>query len=97
MTGKPKGPVEAEIEKRLIDTLGPTYLRVVNESDQHAGHAGSPGTGESHFAVEIVALQFAEMSRIERQRAVNKALGDLLETKVHALRIVARAPDELAE
>lgn len=97
MTDEPKGPVAAEIEKRLIDALGPTHLRVVNESDQHAGHAGSPGTGESHFAVEIVALQFEEMSRIERQRAVNKALGDLMQDKVHALRINARAPSEIAE
>ena len=97
MTDEPKGPVAAEIEKRLIDALGPTHLRVVNESDQHAGHAGSPGTGESHFAVEIVALQFEDMNRVERQRAVNKALGDLMQDKVHALRINARAPGEIAE
>lgn len=97
MSDEPKGPVEAEIEKRLIEALGPTHLRVVNDSASHAGHAGSPGTGESHFTVEIVALQFEDMSRVERQRAVYDALGDLMEEKVHALAINARAPDEVAE
>ncbi len=97
MSDEPKGPVAAEIEKRLIDALGPTHLRVINDSAQHAGHAGSPGTGESHFTVEIVALQFEEMNRVERQRAVNKALGDLMRDRVHALSINARAPGEVAE
>ena len=97
MSDEPKGPVAAEIEKRLIEALGPTHLRVVNDSAKHAGHAGSPGTGESHFTVEIVALQFEDMNRVERQRAVYDALGELMEEKVHALAINARAPGEIAE
>jgi BolA protein len=97
MTDKPKGPVEAEIEERLIAALGPTHLRVINDSLHHAGHAGDDGSGESHFTVEVVAPQFADMNRLERQRAVNKALGDLIEERIHALAIVARAPGELAE
>ena len=97
MSDEPKGPVQAEIEKRLIDALGPTHLRVVNDSASHAGHAGSPGTGESHFTVEIVALQFEEMSRVERQRAVYEALGEMMDEKIHALAINASAPGEVAE
>ncbi|MCA1749853.1 MAG: BolA family transcriptional regulator [Sphingomonadales bacterium] len=97
MTDEPKGPVAAEIEKRLIEALGPTHLRVINDSAKHSGHASSPGTGESHFTVEIVALQFEDMSRVERQRAVYDAVGGLMEEKVHALAINARAPDEIAE
>ncbi len=93
----PKGPIETEIEKRLIDALGPTHLRVINDSASHHGHAGDDGSGESHFTVEILALQFADMSRVERQRAVNRALGDMMESKVHALAINARAPGEVAE
>ena len=92
-----KGPVAAEIEKRLIDALGPTHLRVINDSAQHRGHAGDDGSGESHFTVEIIALQFDGMSRVERHQAVNKALGDLLKDRIHALSINARAPDEVAE
>lgn len=92
-----KGPVAAEIEKRLIEALGPTYLRVIDDSDAHRGHTGHDGRGESHFTVEIVALQFEDMNRVERQRAVNRALAELLEDRVHALQIKARAPGEVAE
>lgn len=92
-----KGPVQAEIERRLTDALGPVHLRVINDSALHRGHAGDDGSGESHFTVEIVALQFEEMSRVERQRAVNAALGDLMRERVHALAIKARAPSEIAE
>jgi BolA protein len=97
MTEESKGPVAAEIEKRLSKALGPTYLRVINDSARHRGHAGDDGSGESHFTVEIVALQFEDMNRVERQRAVNRALGDLLKDRIHALQIKARAPSELPE
>ena len=88
------GPVADEIEKRLRDALAPTRLDVINDSARHHGHAGDDGSGESHFTVEIEALAFAGMSRIDRQRAVNAALGDLLRDRVHALAIRARAPGE---
>ena len=88
------GPVAAEIDKRLRAALAPTRLDVINDSDTHRGHAGHDGSGESHFTVEIEALVFAGMSRLERQRAVNAALGDLMKERVHALAIRARAPGE---
>jgi BolA protein len=88
------GPVAAEIEKRLRAALAPDRLVVTNDSARHRGHAGDDGSGESHFTVELVAQRFAGMSRIERQRAVNAALGDLLRDRIHALSIKARAPSE---
>jgi BolA protein len=88
------GPVAAEIEQRLRATLAPTRLAVINDSARHHGHAGDDGSGESHFTVEIEAPAFAGMSRLERQRAVNAALGDLMRERVHALAIRARAPGE---
>lgn len=87
-------PVAAEITDRLTRTLAPTQLRVLNDSARHRGHAGDDGSGESHFTVEIEAPQFAGMSRLARQRAVNAALGDLMRERVHALAIKARAPGE---
>jgi BolA protein len=87
------GPVAREIEKRLRAALAPTGLAVINDSARHRGHAGDDGSGESHFTVEIEAPSFAGMSRLERQRAVNAALGDLMEGRIHALAIRARAPD----
>ena len=88
------GPVAAEIEKRLRAALAPTRLAVINDSARHLGHAGDDGSGESHFTVEIEAPAFAGMTRLERQRAVNAALGDLMRDKVHALAIRATAPGE---
>ena len=88
------GPVAAEIDQRLRAALAPTHLAVINDSAKHRGHAGDDGSGESHFTVEIEAPAFAGMSRLERQRAVNAALGDLMRERVHALAIRARAPGE---
>lgn len=88
------GPVAAEIEKRLRAALAPTRLAVINDSEKHRGHAGYDGSGESHFTVEIEAPAFAGKSRLDRQRAVNAALGDLLRERIHALAIRASAPGE---
>ncbi len=88
------GPVAAEITRRLIDALAPSHLAVIDDSAQHAGHAGHDARGESHFTVEIVAAAFEGMNRVARQRAVNHALADLLAERVHALAIRARAPSE---
>jgi len=88
------GPVAAEITRRLTEALDPTYLVVRDDSEMHRGHAGHDPRGESHFTVEIVAPRFAGMGRLERQRAVNAALADLLAERVHALAIKAKAPGE---
>ncbi|WP_375381496.1 BolA family protein [uncultured Sphingomonas sp.] len=92
----PVGPVEAAIRQRLAADLTPTSLVVVNESASHAGHRGDDGSGESHFRVEIEAPSFAKLSRVARQRLVNRSLADLLDGHIHALAIRARAPGEAA-
>jgi BolA protein len=88
------GAIAPEIERRLRAALDPAHLVVTNDSARHRGHAGDDGSGESHFTVEIVSERFAGMSRVERQRAVNRALADLLRDRIHALAIVARMPGE---
>ena len=88
------GQVAEEIERRLSEVFAPTRLAVINDSAKHSGHMGDDGTGESHFTVEIESAAFADMSRLERQRMVNRALGDLPGQRVHALAIKARAPGE---
>ena len=88
------GPVADEIERRLRAALNPTRLAVLNDSAKHRGHAGDDGSGESHFTVEIEAECFAAMTRLQRQRAVNAALGDLMRERVHAMAIRAMAPGE---
>lgn len=90
------GSVAAEIESRLRAALNPARLVVINDSAKHRGHSGDDGSGESHFTVEVEAEQFTGMSRLQRQRAVNAALGDLMRERIHAMAIVARAPGEAA-
>lgn len=88
------GPIAQEIERMLQSALAPTSLHVINDSASHAGHSGHDGSGESHFTVEIESAAFAGVSRLQRQRMVNAALGDLPGQRVHALAIKARAPGE---
>jgi BolA protein len=94
MTESFTGGIAPEIERRLRVALQPAHLVVTNDSARHRGHAGDDGSGESHFTVEVVAERFARMSRVERQRAVNSALADLLRDRIHALAIRATAPGE---
>ncbi len=88
------GPLALEITARLTAAFGPAALDVINDSASHHGHAGHDGSGESHFTVVIEAAAFAGLSRLQRQRAVIAALGDIPGQRVHALAIRARAPGE---
>lgn len=94
MSELPTGPVAKDIHHRLSAALSPTRLAVIDDSEKHRGHAGHDGSGESHFTVEIESPAFAGQSRVNRQRAVNAALAELLRDKVHALAIKATAPGE---
>jgi len=86
--------MEAGIRAKLIDVLEPIRLDVINESHLHAGHHGSPGTGESHFRVLIVSPKFAGKSRVERHRMVNETLAAELKGGIHALALKTYAPGE---
>ena len=85
---------EASIREKLLVGLEPIRLDVINESELHAGHRSSPGTGESHFRVVIVSPRFDGASRLERHRLINDLLADELAGGIHALAIHAYAPGE---
>ena len=76
--------VKDDITVALNRRFQVSELLVLNESGQHAGHAGDDGTGESHFAIHLRAPELAAMSRVARHRAVHAALGEL-NTRVHAI------------
>jgi BolA protein len=82
------------ITTKLEQALAPARLAVIDESHQHHGHSGWREGGETHFRVDIVSQAFAGKSRLERHRLVNAALAEELAGGVHALAIVARAPEE---
>lgn len=87
-------PLANEIQALLTAAFAPSHLAVINDSAKHSGHMGDDGSGESHFTVEIESTAFAGVSRLQRQRLVNAALGDIPGQRVHALAIKAKAPDE---
>ena len=89
--------VEASIRRKLGCALSPLRLDIVDESAQHAGHAGARPGGETHFRVEIVSPRFAGLSRIARQRLVHAILAEDLKTNVHALALKTLAPEEDAQ
>ena len=88
------GPVATEMLKRLDSALSPTRVELIDDSEGHRGHGGYNPAGESHFTLEIESAAFTGKSRVERQRLVYWALGDLMKERVHALSIRATVPGE---
>lgn len=80
------------IREKLQTSLNPISLEVINESEMHAGHAGSPGTGESHFRVKITSECFIGQTRLKCHQMINEILKEELKNKIHALAIETKAP-----
>ncbi len=94
MTSQTTGPVAAEMLRRLNSALSPARIELIDDSEQHRGHGGYNPAGESHFTLRIESPAFTGKNRVQRQRMVYLALGDLMESRVHALSIRAAAPGE---
>lgn len=94
MNARKTGPVATEMLARLNSALSPTSIELIDDSEQHRGHGGYNPAGESHFSLRVESAAFASMNRIERQRMIYAALGDLMRERVHALSIRATAPGE---
>lgn len=77
--------IKQQIVENLSAAFTPSHLEVVDDSESHRGHAGFQEGGESHFNVEIRAQVFADMSRLQRHRAVHAAIGPDLIGRIHAL------------
>jgi BolA protein len=77
-----------------LAALAPSQLDLVDESAQHAGHAGASPGGNTHWRLTIVSAAFAGKPTVARHRMIYAALGDLMRHPIHALSISARAPGE---
>lgn len=75
------------MESKLAAAFSPQVLAVIDESNQHHGHAGAHPSGESHFRVKIASAAFQGKSRVEQHRMINTALAAELKSRVHALAI----------
>jgi BolA protein len=82
------------IRERLAQ-LDPLSLELIDESENHRGHAGYREGGNTHWRLSIVSPRFAGQSTVARHRMVYQALGELMQHPIHALAISARSPEEL--
>ena len=94
MNTRKTGLVATEMLSRLNSALSPSIIELTDDSEQHRGHGGYNPAGESHFILRIESPAFGGKSRVERQRMIYAALGDLMRERVHALSIRASAPGE---
>lgn len=81
------------LEETLREKLQPLHLQVTDESALHAGHPGAAGGG-GHFRVLIVCDSFRGQSLLARQRAVYAAVGDAMQSTIHALALRTITPEE---
>jgi BolA protein len=83
------------LTKRLESALAPLYLRIEDQSEQHAGHAGASGGG--HYLVTVVSEAFEGLTLLEQHRKVHEALGELFRGQVHALALQTFPPSQWKE
>jgi BolA family transcriptional regulator, general stress-responsive regulator len=84
----------AETIRERLAALEPQALELIDESEQHRGHAGHREGGGTHWRLSIVSARFAGQSTVARHRMVYQALGSLMQHPIHALAITARSPEE---
>ena len=77
--------VAETMTKKLKDAFDPATLDVQDVSEEHRDHGGWREGGETHFHIAMTSSAFNGKSRVEMQRAVNKALAEELSGPVHAL------------
>ena len=82
------------MRERLTTSLQPQMLDIEDESHLHVGHTGARD-GRGHFRVIIVADAFDGLTRVQRHQKIYAALGDLMQTDIHALAVQALTPAEL--
>jgi BolA protein len=82
-----------KIRTQLAAALSPSELEVIDDSHLHAGHAGARD-GKGHYTVRIVSQRFETLRPMARHQLVYQAVADLMHSDIHALSIVALAPDE---
>lgn len=82
------------IKDRITQALAPVALELIDESNAHAGHAGAIESGGGHFSAFIVSDAFDGKSLVQRHQLVYRALGDLLQTDIHAFSMKVYTPEE---
>merc|ERR1712174_22445 len=91
-------PIYNAIYSKLSATLNPTRIELVDNSHQHAGHAGGrfdSNSTESHFQLYIVSQFFEDVPLLKRHQIIYALLQPDVMDQIHALQIQAKAPSEI--
>ncbi|MFN3397418.1 MAG: BolA family protein [Sulfurimicrobium sp.] len=83
-----------ELMRQRLASLEPEALEIGDDSALHTGHEGAK-SGGGHYNLTIVSPQFDGKLTVARHRMIYNSLGDLMQTRIHALSILAFAPGEL--
>lgn len=75
-----------QMQSLLQKSLQPTFLEIIDDSEKHKNHAGAAG-GMGHYTIKIGSQHFVGKSLVDIHRMVYSALGNMLETDIHALKI----------
>ncbi len=86
--------IAAIITQKLQQALSPVTIQVIDESHKHIGHVGARDSGETHFAIIVISQQFKGLSRLQRHKLIYSILDLEMQNNIHALSIVAHAPEE---
>jgi len=78
---------ESTIYKKLYNFFKPEILKVINDSEKHKGHSGSPNSGNSHCSITIKSKKLNGLTKVNGQRAIHKVLKEDLAEYIHALSI----------
>lgn len=84
----------AEKMRARLAALEPVSLEIIDESHEHAGHAGARDGG-GHYVLRIASVQFVGKNRTARHRMIYSTLGEMMKRDIHALNIQAHTPDEI--
>ena len=82
-----------EVKELLTTCFDTTRVEIIDDSKHHEGHSGN--SGGAHLNLEIVSVDFEELSRVERHKLIYKCLDGFIPTKIHALKVLALSPKEL--
>jgi BolA protein len=86
----------AAIEAKLREALDARHVEVEDESHLHAGHAGA-ASGGGHYRAIIVSERFNGLGKVQAQRLVYQALGDMMQAEIHALSMTTLTPDQWSD
>ncbi len=84
-----------QIKTKLIDSLEPFFIEIINQSHKHKGHFGNDASGdETHFDLIVVSEKFQNLSKINRQKLVYDILKTEMNKKIHAFSMKTMTKEE---